>query len=189
MKEIIKLGLILFLVTAVAGAVLAFVNGKTQPLIIKQARRAEKRALTEALPTADTSAIVKLGENFYIGYQDPEKEKIAGYIFKAIGKGYSSDIETMVGIDTLGSIVGLKIIKQVETPGLGTKIEEITYGEKKSWFQQQFVGIKQKQIALKPTGAIESITGATISSRAVASSIQKSLEDVLKKIKNSATKE
>ena len=68
-------------------------------------------------------------------------------------------------------ITGIKVASQQETPGLGTRIEELRRGEKEPWFQSQFRG-KGAEAAIKlvrgggPDG-IEAITGATISSRAV----------------------
>ncbi|MCK5738803.1 FMN-binding protein, partial [bacterium] len=76
-------------------------------------------------------------------------------------------------------IQGLKIIHQVETPGLGTKIEEIRYGDENPWFQQQFLNKTAAEVALtkdKASGTITAITGATISSRAVTNSIANELK-------------
>lgn len=182
MKDILKLGGILLLVTAVASAVLAFVNMKTKPLILEQARLAKEKALTIALPNADKRTIEFTEDGYYVGYKSPEKEEIAGYVFSAFGKGYSSTIETLIGIDTTGTVRGMKIVYQVETPGLGTKIEEVRYGENAPWFQKQFVGKPLSQIFLKkdkPTGEINDVTGATISSRAVTNSVHQTLKKML----------
>jgi electron transport complex protein RnfG len=176
MKDIVKLGLILLLVTAIAGAALSVVNNITKPKIEEQKRLVTERALIAALPTADKNEIDTVYEGdtlkYYIGFKDTLKNEIAGYAFVAKGAGYSSTIETMVGVDTTGKIIGIKIMQQVETPGLGTKIEEIRYGEQSSWFQRQFIGKLAKGIAVdKDKGEIVSVTGATISSRAVTNSI------------------
>jgi electron transport complex protein RnfG len=180
MKDMLKLGGILLLVTAIAGGVLAFVNQKTQPIIEKNAEDAKTRALTEALPIADSSAIVPQEDGTYIGYNDTLRQEIVGYVFQAEGKGYSSEIQTLVGIDTSGVIRGMKIISQVETPGLGTKIVEIKHGDKKPWFQQQFIGKTASELTLtkdpQEKDKIVAITGATISSRAVTLSVKNQLE-------------
>lgn len=182
MRDILKLGGILLLVTAIAGGALSMVNSITRPKIELQRRLALERALTKALPTANKNAIVPIKEEnqtYYKGFATPDTTGLVGYAFVAKGKGYSSTIETMVGVDTLGSITGLAILHQVETPGLGTKIEEIKYGEDKPWFQVQFVGRKWKYLAVdKDKGEITSITGATISSRAVANSIKEGLKSL-----------
>lgn len=188
MKEILKLGGILLLVTAIAGAALSMVNAITKPKIEEQKRLVTQRALIAALPTADASAIDSVfidGKfmDYFIGYSDTSKKEIAGYSFVAKGAGYSSVIETMVGVDTTGTIIGLKIMHQVETPGLGTKIEEVRYGESSSWFQDMFLNKVADGLAVdKDGGEIKSITGATISSRAVANSIKEGLEDLEEKL-------
>lgn len=176
MKDIIRLGLILLLVTAVAGAALSVVNNITKPRIEEQKRLVTERALVAALPNADKNAIdpVKIADTtkYYIGYKDTSRKTIVGYAFVAKGLGYSSTIETMVGVDTAGSILGIKIMEQKETPGLGTKIEAIPYGKTTPWFQDQFIGKIQEGLAVdKDGGEIKSVTGATISSRAVTNSI------------------
>ena len=89
----------------------------------------------------------------------------------------------MVGVDTTGKIIGLKVIAQTETPGLGTKIEEVKYGEKSPWFQDQFIKRTADGLAVdKDGGEIKSITGATISSRAVAVSIKNGLDTLKNKL-------
>lgn len=176
MKEILKLGGILMLVTAIAGAALSMVNVITKPKIEEQKRLVTQRALVAALPTADPDSIEAVTQNdqleYYIGYATAAKKKIVGYAFIAKKYGYSSEIETMVGIDTTGKIIGLKVIDHKETPGLGTKIEEIRYGESSPYFQDQFINRTIDNIALdKDNGEIKSITGATVSSRAMTESI------------------
>ncbi|ETR70778.1 MAG: electron transport complex protein RnfG [Candidatus Magnetoglobus multicellularis str. Araruama] len=111
----------------------------------------------------------------------------AGWVAKAVGQGYADKIEILVGMDhKLKKITGLFVLDQKETPGLGNKI--IT-----SEWRRQFVK-KKTSVPLTVTkeGAkaaheIDSITGATISSRAVCSIINatiKDLRDPLSKRKN-----
>jgi len=188
MKEMIRLALILAITATIAAGTLAFVNLKTKPKIEEQRRLALQRALTTALPQAKNGVIVpvvKDGEvDYYIGYAQPDTTQLVGYAFVARGVGYSSTIETLVGVDSTGTILGVKVLFQLETPGLGSRIEEITYGETQPWFQVQFVGKKARDVAVdKDGGEIHSVTGATISSRAVTNSIRKGYEALMKKIR------
>lgn len=186
MKDIFKLGGILLLVTAIAGAALSMVNAITKPRIELQKKLVLERALTQALPNADKNAIIlfeKDSQSFYKGFSSPDTTELVGYAFVAKGKGYSSEIETMVGVDTTGKIKGLTVLHQVETPGLGTKIEEIKYGEDSPWFLRNFISKKWNGLAVdKDGGEIQSITGATISSRAVTNSIREGLQNLEKQI-------
>ncbi|NOZ57571.1 MAG: RnfABCDGE type electron transport complex subunit G [Calditrichaeota bacterium] len=188
MKDVVRMGGILGIVTIIAAGVLGAVANVTKPRIEEQHRLALERALLAALPTADPRAIVPVKDEngnilYYKGYADPDTTKLVGYAFLAIGKGYSSDIQTMVGVDTTGKIIGIKILSELETPGLGAKIEEIRHGEKRPWFQAQFIGKTKKDLLVdKDGGPIVSVTGATISSRAVTNSIRKGLERLEKLI-------
>jgi Na+-translocating ferredoxin:NAD+ oxidoreductase subunit G len=183
MIEIIKLGFILALITVVAAAGLAGVYSVTKPRIEEQKQKALQAALTEALPQSPAQAIEPVEKNgsvsHYIGYKSPAKKDIYGYAFVAKGPAYSSVIETMVGVDTTGQIIGMKVLDQKETPGLGTKVEEVKYGEGDPWFQRQFMNKKAGQLAVdKDGGEITSITGATISSRALTHSVVEGYQEL-----------
>lgn len=187
MREILKMSGTLTLITVVAAGVLALVNNQTAPKIQAQRRLVIERALSVALPAAKDGIVVPQYEgdevSYYRGYASKDTTKLVGYAFVAKGVGYSSTIETMVGIDTTGIIQGISILYQLETPGLGAKIEEIRYGENKPWFQRQFVGRKADKLAVdKDGGEIISVTGATISSRAVTNSIREGFIELQEKI-------
>ena len=194
MGNVIKLSLFLTIVTAIAALALAGVNSVTKPLIEEQRRLATQNALLKVLPDAAEGVYVDISneaEEFeegqlYKGYAGKDTTGLTGLAFKAFGKAYSSTIETMVGIDLQGTMKGIKVLFQQETPGLGTKIEEVKYGESVSWFQEQFKDKSAEKVAVdKDDGEIVSITGATISSRAIAKSINegfKKTKPILKKI-------
>ncbi len=189
MKDILKLGFILMLITAIAASGLSAVYSVTKPRILEQKRMALENALTVALPSADKEAIIPVikDENvlYYKGYTDADTTQFVGYAFVAYGPAYSSTIETMVGVDSVGKIIGLKVMSQTETPGLGTKIEEVKYGESEPWFQKQFfTKLAEKVKVDKDGGDIQSITGATISSRAVTKSIVNGYEKLKEQISN-----
>jgi len=117
----------------------------------------------------------KIIDDYYVIYQDKE---VAGYAFTATGKGYGGDINMLIGIDRDYHIQELAILSNTETPGLGTKITE-------SYFTDQFKGLGSDDINLgKDGGKIDSITGATISSKAVTEAVKKEMELKIDKIKN-----
>jgi len=184
MKDIGKLGGLLMLITAIAATALAGIYNVTKPRIEAQKALELERALTIALPDAPREAIFPVERDgevlYYAGYRTADKEELVGYAFVSYGPGYSSIIETMVGVDSLGVILGMKVLKQVETPGLGTKVEEIKYGEEDPWFTRQFLSNRADQVAVdKDGGDIQSITGATISSRALTKSVAAAYEKLL----------
>ena len=176
MKEIVRFGLILMIVSVVAATALTAVYGVTNPRILAQKEAQLQEALAAALPGSDPASLKTVREQdevlFYAAYAPGDTSKPMGYAFVAKGPGYSSTIETIVGIDTLGRILGMKVLYQSETPGLGTKLQEVKYGEKEAWYPRQYLGKPAAAVAVdKDGGEIRSITGATISSRAVTRAI------------------
>jgi len=164
MKYYLKLGFILFIITAIASGVLAYLNTLTQPIIEENQRVAQEKAQKEVLPSAVTFEEVTGELTYHIG-KDAE-ENVVGYTFVASLYGYSGDVKTMVGVNTDLVIEKIKIISQAETPGLGANCE-------KPEFQAQFSGKQKTEMKVdKDGGTIESLTGATITTRTIANSIK-----------------
>jgi electron transport complex protein RnfG len=176
MKEIVRFGFILMTVSVVAAAALAAVYGVTNPRILQQKEAQLQEALAAALPGSDPATLATVREEgeviYYRAFAPGDTSRPMGYAFLARGPGYSSTIETIVGIDTTGKVLGMKILYQSETPGLGTKLQEVKYGEKEAWYPRQYLGKAAGVLAVdKDGGEIRAITGATVSSRAVTRSI------------------
>jgi len=169
MKYYFKLVGVLCIISALASGMLAFVNKKTKPIIDELNRKAELEARSYVLPKA-FSFIKQEEEDFVYFVAKNDTGGIIGYTFVAVGTGYSGNIKTMVGIEKDFSINSIKIISQSETPGLGANCA------KNSW-QDQFSGVSSKNLMVeKDGGVIVSITGSTITSRAVATSIKKGIK-------------
>ena len=180
MKDIIKLSLILGIFCTAAAFSLAGVNKITRPRIEMERKRVIKEALEHVLPAAKIITENKTidEKTYYLGYAaEDTTQSPKGFSFIAYGQGYSSRIQTMVGVNNKGIIEAIEILFQQETPGLGAKATETRPGEDTPWFQKQFAGKFADDIKVdKDGGDIVSITGATITSRAVANSIQKGIE-------------
>ncbi len=169
MKYYLKLSGILLLICVAASGTLAFVNKKTAPIIQGIAAREEKAAMLFVLPQTKTFSKQTAGDFTYFLAKDAE-DIVVGYVFIASEYGYSSDVKTVVGLKKDFSINSIKIISQAETPGLGANCE------KRQW-QDQFADKKFSQIAVeKDGGQIVSITGSTITSRAISNSISKGIK-------------
>ena len=98
-----------------------------------------------------------------------------GYVISATsGDGMEGDITLSMGIDMDGKILGIAFTELNETPGLGMKAEEPA-------FIEQFTGKAETQLKLVKGGAsgsneIDSISGATITSRAVVNAVNAGLD-------------
>jgi electron transport complex protein RnfG len=184
MAKLPRLILVLTLVAALAGLVLALVESATREPIAAQRRLEMLRALKAVLPPVDNapdSEVVRLvtGRNkkgqelerpFYRGRQGGELRGIAFPV--TAPDGYSGNIEIMVGVDPHGAVTGVAILRHAETPGLGDKIARPD-------FTGRFLG-KTLQSAdwrvKKDGGDFDQLTGATISPRAVVGALRSGLE-------------
>jgi electron transport complex protein RnfG len=173
----LKHGFILGVICVVATGLLAVVNLLTAPRIAQQAEEELQSSLKDVLPQA--SRFETVNQEYYLAW-DANGQK-AGVAFIAVKKGYSSEIQTLVGMQLDGTITAIKILSQNETPGLGTRVTEVkndlTFidlfrGKKKNgqvlpWFCEQFRGRNSSDLS-----SVQAITGATISSRAVIDSVK-----------------
>jgi len=155
-----RYGLILALICIVAAGLLSGV--------IAQAQAEETTSLKEVLPQAESFKPIKSGGAIIYYEAFDAQGKLIGAAFKASGDGYSSTIETMVGMLKDGTITAIKVLTQNETPGLGTQVLE-------NKFTAQFTGSKD-------FSGIQAITGATISSKAVMNSVKEKSEEIKKRL-------
>lgn len=176
MKKSFSLIIVLTCTAIISGTVLAFLNAITKPRIEAHAARVLQNAVTDVLPGIDSYSRETIEDvEFFLG-KDKEGNVI-NVAFQAIGNGFQSKLKILVGMDTeMKSILSINILEQMETPGLGTKIEtDPGNKENRSWFPHQFKGLNldNQNVSLKneepdkDKGQIMVITGATISSKAV----------------------
>ncbi len=88
------------------------------------------------------------------------------------GAGFGGDLGVMAGFNLeTGDLVGIGITTLSETPGLGTRVTEES-------FTMQFRGMGPDKVlkVKKDGGDIDAVTGATISSQAVAEAISAAKE-------------
>jgi electron transport complex protein RnfG len=176
MTKSYKLILVLTLTAILSGTLLAMLNLFTKPVIEAH----QKKALSDAISYVLSNSVrteKKIIENqeLYFGYDD--QENVNGIAFPAEGNGFQSKLRILVGMDeTLTNILKIKILEQMETPGLGTKIENDPSSKTDhEWFSNQFDRLNAQQPISyvknkspnKDAGEIMAITGATISSKAV----------------------
>jgi electron transport complex protein RnfG len=154
LKRIFQISIPLILICIVSGATLALSFDLTEERI----REVEERKINESLSSIFPDASFRETGDYYTVLVNGEE---IGYAFMAEGQGYSSRIKTMVGMYQNGTLSRIYVISQLETPGLGTRITEPE-------FTNQFSGKRIEDLRLsRDGGLIDSITGATISSRAI----------------------
>lgn len=93
--------------------------------------------------------------------------------------GYSGPIKLVMGVNTRGEVLGVRVLSHTETPGLGDKIES----QKTDWILA-FTGLSFTALApenwkvKKDGGAFDQFSGATITPRAVVKAVKKGLDFV-----------
>ena len=167
MKEILRLGLILMVVCAVAAGSLAWVYQTTKPVIEGRKVQEFNAALKAVLADADSFKEVKDADlSLYVGTKGGNT---VGVAIPVESKGYgSSPISLVVGVDPAGKVLKVKVLSHSETAGLGSKIE----GEA---FLGQFTG-KTPASAVAIGQDVDAISGATISSRGATAGVKKALQ-------------
>ena len=169
MKNYISYSVVLFLVVGISCGILAYVNQITKPLIEENLRKEQEHARMAVFPEATRFELI---ENEHMPYYKvyAQDDTHIGYTIVAIGRGYSSDIQTMVGLNLDFTIHNISIIYQNETPGLGDKYV-------KRDFYDLFKGKQKSDMKVnKDGGNITCITGATMTARAIVKAIGSTIE-------------
>lgn len=178
MNETLKLGLVLLLVCAISGGVLAVSNSITAPIIAEIEKEGSFGAFGEFFPEADDFIAVDealladiMANNNFVKeiYEVKKSEETIGYAFKTASNGYDGDIITVSGFNMDGTVAGIKVVEHGETPSLGGRIEEEP-------FRSSFAG-KSSENELVPSEAPSAdnevllLSGATISTKGVLAGI------------------
>jgi len=167
MKTAVHLILTLSIIGIVAGGSLSMVSEWAAPLIAAN----QKAATEEAIFLVHTGGkryeeVKNAGCEVYKVYDS--SNKLLGYSLVYEGSGFQGKIKIMAALtEDLNKILSYEILEQAETPGLGTKVTEDPF---KSQFKNltttpSIIGLKGA-IPTNPN-EIQTVTGATISSKAV----------------------
>ncbi len=89
-----------------------------------------------------------------------------GFCVNVVGAGFGGTINLMVGYHADKTIRGVSIVSHAETPGVGSKVNDATY-------LSQYEGLSGNlTISKRGNADITSISGATISSKAIHAAIE-----------------
>lgn len=190
LQNSLRTSMILFVFAVVGTAMLAFTHQRTEPTITLS-QQAEKLALLDqVLPRAlyDNDLLAsqrELAPSDLLGTRQPSAmwlarrgtESVAVALEAVAPDGYSGNIHLLIGIDTEGHIIGVRVTAHRETPGLGDYIDRA----KSPWIDQ-FAGKSLTEPALlhwrvvKDGGRFDARAGATITPRAVVKAVKDALE-------------
>jgi electron transport complex protein RnfG len=185
-RYIIASGLILGLFAVIGTALVGITHDTTEEKIAQNERQALLRKLQQILPAEQhdnnlLQSTLQIPADERLGHKRPStvyiatrQDQISAMIFPVIApRGYSGEIHMLVGIDIEGRIIGVRVVKHRETPGLGDAIE----AERNDWILD-FTGkslnnpAPSKWKVKRDGGAFDQFTGATITPRAVVQAVQ-----------------
>ncbi|BDD89298.1 FMN-binding protein [Desulfofustis limnaeus] len=169
MSEIVRMVVVLSLIAGICSAILTFADQSLAPRIEQQTdyyvrgpalERLFGKPATEVL---NNKVTIPLEGAVIPVFFSKQGDDIATLAIEATGKGgFGGDLKLMFGVDLRsGRQTGLEVVSHSETPGLGARIEEVS-------FRRQWQGLPtDKTVALtKDGGDIDGISGATTTSRA-----------------------
>ncbi len=180
------------------GLLIVTVFQLTLPVIERNKAEALQRAIFQVLPGASSSTAFSLDadETFrrqeqpadaarrvYAGYDD--QRRLVGLAVEAQGMGYQDVIHVLYGYSLeQDAIIGIRVLESKETPGLGDRIEtdpaflenfvrlDVSLTADGSQIAQPIEYVKQGR-KTEPW-QVDGITGATISSKAIANMLSAS---------------
>ena len=176
--------LLLGVFAMITSGALAWVSTTTGPAIAAAEAADLRTSLAEVLPAgfadndfaADTIEVLRNGQPVAI-HRARKNGVVIGAVFKVAERGYAADIQVLMAVDAGGRTLGVRVVKHVETPGLGDKIEVA----KSPWIRS-FEGksladpAPEKWAVSKDGGVFDQFAGATVTPRAVVKAVKGGLE-------------
>ncbi len=188
-RQILLSGLFLWGFAVIGTTIVAFTEQSTEQQIIENERAVLLRNLYALLPPEEldndiatdiktVAASELLGtETDSIVYRARLNDQPVAVIFNSIApNGYSGAIHMLVGVRADGSLAAVRVVKHIETPGLGDGIDErktdwILGFDGKSLDNPTVDGWKVK----RDGGEFDQLTGATITPRAIVAAVKNTL--------------
>ena len=155
---------ILAVICLIATVMLAGLNRLTTPVIAANEAESANETYRALLPEADDFTQLPCEIEGVTAVM--EADNGAGYVITAQSRGYGGQVSAAVAFSKDGIILGVAMMENSETPGLGRKVTEKA-------FSDQFVGRTAEAFTIDE---IDAVTGATISSKAAVAAINLAIQ-------------
>lgn len=173
-------GISLGIVALVASAALSVGNSLTGPAIADAEARDLQASLAQVLPAGSYDNELLKDTAVVDGvtlYKARKAGAVTGVVFQQARRGYAGDIVVLMGVAADGTLLGARVIKHQETPGLGDKIEIA----KSKWIRdfegKSLANLPADKWAVKKDGGVfDQFAGATITPRAVVKAVKAGLD-------------
>lgn len=176
-------GTLLGVVVLFTSAALALAARVTGPEIAAAEARDLRQSLTRVLPEGfdndplDDRLTLHTPDGDLTVYRARRAGRVEAVVYRVVGKGYAGPIVAIMGVDRDGRVIGVRVLRHTETPGLGDRIEPA----KADWIHG-FAGKSLGQPApehwavKKDGGVFDQFAGATITPRALVRAVREGLE-------------
>ena len=171
--------LVMLGITLVCSAAVGGVYTLTFDTIEQAKAQKLQSAYGEVLPAFDqleTTTVELAGQTLNVNIARMG-QTIVGYAVESDANGFGGAIRMVVGFDAEGTVTGVKVLEQAETPGLGDLISKPA-----SKVELSIVGRnpgKIKMAVTKDGGDVDALTAATITSRAYVNAVEKAFNAYL----------
>lgn len=167
-----KLTVTLLSICAVVALMLGAVNSATEPVIRKMQEEKTKAAMAQVLAADDYQELAVTAENVSALYKAVVGGETVGYVAEVTTNGFGGAINMVVGVDMNGVVTGVAVTKDTETANLGTKVTRTQS------VLDRFIGLGGTITVNSGENRFDGVTGATVSSKAVAAGVNAALTAV-----------
>ncbi|MBN2859511.1 MAG: FMN-binding protein [Sphaerochaetaceae bacterium] len=176
MKAMIKTGVTLALIAAIAATALALINSVTAPRIAAYDAQVIQNTLAQVaggftVGEAQESDNVSVSALYAL---TDENGQNAGYILSLIGNGYGGAMTIMASYSPQGALLDARLLNNAETPGLGKKAENPEYMEK--YTNKDSIPLKKSELS---SAEADSIGGSTVTFSGIAKTLAYGSEYVM----------
>lgn len=178
-STLLNMTAVLFGITLAASAGVGAVYMITAEPIAQAEQAAKVEALKGVLPAFDRTdaQTLSIDEMPITVYTATDGDALAGYAVETMSKqGFGGAISLMVGFSPAGEVINVNVLKQTETPGLGTKMADEgnpLLGSIQGRKLEEKKLVDGKLAVTKDGGDVDALTAATISSRAYVDAINR----------------
>lgn len=163
MKMILDTAMRLFLISGVAALSLGGVNAVTAPLIVQRKALELQQALQELAQGAQVGEAeeVEARPEVQTRYPVQKAGRPAGFILELAASGYGGNMKLLAYFEPDGTVRAVKLMDNLETPGLGKKAESPEYMRKfiGSGGPERPVPVRKNMLG---SAEADAVTGATI---------------------------
>ena len=159
-------------ICAVVALLLGIVNSLTEPVIRKMQEEKTAAAMAQVLAADDYRAKTVSHENVSAMYEAVSGGEVVGHVVEVTTNGFGGAINMVVGVDMNGKVTGVSVIKDAETANLGTKVTRTQS------VLDRFIGLGGTITVNSGENRFDGVTGATVSSKAVAEGVNTALAAV-----------